>query len=81
MPEYLELIHASLDARHIWFSLQKLNDNDSNTPIASLGAWAEKRLAQLDSGLTKQSWLSPDNITNDVRVKGKGSFAEGQSLL
>lgn len=68
VPEYLELILASLDARRIWFSLQKLESSNSISRISNLGVWAEKRLAQLDSGLSKHGWLDLDEVTNSMRV-------------
>jgi hypothetical protein len=81
VPEYLELILASLDARRIWFSLQKLESSNSISRISKLGVWAEKRLAQLDSGLSKHGCLDLDEVTNSMRVQGTDSFTEGTGLL
>ncbi len=47
-PTYEAVIRAGKDARHLWFSLRDWRDNEPERFFGELGAWAEKRMKELE---------------------------------
>ena len=48
MPNYKRAIQLGEDARHIWYALQAWRGDDPEGYFGDLGAWAERRVEELD---------------------------------
>jgi hypothetical protein len=47
-PDYERAIYAGKDARHLWYALRDWRGDDPEGYFGDLGAWAERRMKELD---------------------------------